>query len=115
MSSGLLTLTLSLISAVESNVGTILAHKVVRNPASIHFGDAAVGTYGMMPNTLKALHEANPDRAAPKLAKRILARNTANIRGYLAPSSPCPFITAVVLWKQGPNATIHAYTWNRPS
>jgi len=109
----MLKLTLTLIAALESNFGTILAHPEVK--AGIHAGTSAVGVYGMMPATMRDLGEADDQVAAKKLAKRILERNKAYITGYLAPMSPCPFITAVVLWERGPRHRITPETWKTKS
>lgn len=111
--SDLLSTTLLIIAALESNSGTLLAHEPVRNPASIHYGEAAIGPYGMMPKTLQELREGDPTRAAKKLATAILARNSTNIRGYIAPPSPCPLLTAVILWEHGPRKRINVSTWEK--
>lgn len=111
--SNLLTITLSLVSALESNSGTNVKHLTVRSPSSIHYGEAAIGDYGMMPKTLQELKTADAKEGARRLATRILKRNTTNVRGYLAPSSPCPFITAVVLWERGPRARLTADMWRK--
>ncbi len=115
MSNALLTVTLQIIAALESNSGTLLAHKPIRNPASIHYGDAAIGHYGIMPKTLKEMGTTDPHEGARRLATAILARNTTNIRGYLAPPSPCPLITAVILWEHGPRKRVNVSTWSKPT
>jgi hypothetical protein len=40
------------ISKVESSEGTNKKHETIKNPKSIHYGHRAVGTYGLMPNTI---------------------------------------------------------------
>ncbi len=97
-------------SHVRLNYGyfTHFGLRVIRNPASIHDGDAAIGTYGMMPNTLKELREADPNKAARKLATAILER----IKGIVG--GPCPYMAAVILWERGPRARVDVGAWRRP-
>ena len=93
-------LTLTLIAAVESNSGTNLAHKVIRSPASIHYGEAAVGRYGLMPATLRQLGTQDEERAAKRLIARIRAKQ----------GTRCPWVT-LIAWQYGPNHVIGARDW----
>jgi len=97
--------TLALVATLETNNGTLKNHEIVRNPASIHYGDAAQGTYGLMPKTLKSLgfSENQEKQAATKLA-RITLRNAKG----------CRIAAAVILWEQGHNIKkITAKHWQR--
>lgn len=103
----LIAATLALVASLESNNGKLTEHPVIHNPASIHFGHAAVGTYGLMPNTLKSLgfSEKQEEQAAKKLALITLR----NARG-------CRVKAAVVLWEQGHNIkNVTAKHWQRGS
>ncbi len=93
-------LTLSLIAAVESNSGTLLAHHPVRSPSSVQFGDSAIGRYGLMPNTLRLMHTTDPEIAAKRLLTRIR-------RHY---NTSCPWV-ALIAWERGYNRAIKASDW----
>ena len=105
MNPTLVAATLSLVAYLETNNGTLTAHPTIQNPASIHFGTAAVGRWGLMPNTLKSLgfSKHQEELAAKKLA-RITLHNT---RG-------CKVVAAVILWEQGHNIkNVTAKHWER--
>lgn len=43
-------------SSIESSKGQDIDHATIRSPDSIQAGDAAIGRYGIMPNTAKELY-----------------------------------------------------------
>lgn len=96
-----LNLTLTMIAVLESTNGKDVNHPVIRNPASIHYGESAQGTFGLMPKTIKEFG-GTEERAAVKLARYILARN-----------GNCPLQTAVVSWEQGQNIKVSTKHWHR--
>lgn len=93
--------TLSIILALESSGGTNLAHPVITNPRSMHYGTAAIGRFAMMPITLAELGTTDDEAGAKKLATAILRRN----------GHGCPLRTAVILWERGPNHTVKPQSW----
>ena len=57
------------IAFLESSEGQNLDHDQIRSPDSIHFGDTAVGKYGLMPNTIDQITKIAPrmNNASPEL------------------------------------------------
>lgn len=99
----LIAMTLTLVSALESSGGRNVRHELIRAPASIHYGTAALGEFGMMPKTLRLMHTDNPSVGATRYAEAALKR-----------SGGCPITAAVILWEQGLNARSEApATWRR--
>ena len=94
-------LTLSLVAALESQNGTLINHPVIRNPSSMHYGQAAQGVYGMMPKTT-AEFGGNVAEAPYTLARYILRRNGG-----------CPLKTAVIHWEQGQNIKATPEHWRK--
>lgn len=93
MDAGLLTLTLALISAVESNCGKNVVHTTIRDPASVHLGQAAQGRFALMPATMRLMRTGDPELAA----LRYVATLTRPGR------SACPLDT-LRAWERGPGA-----------
>lgn len=51
------------LAAVESSGGLNTNHATITNPQSVHYGDAAIGNFGLMPNTAQAQVGIDPDLA----------------------------------------------------
>ncbi len=89
------------IRGVESNHGKDLDHRTISSIDSIHFGDAAIGYYAVMPNTLDYL-KANQDKFKSNLhyQKAVAGRYALKV---LQAADGC-VLTASILWMRGPAA-----------
>lgn len=89
------------ISAVESNNGKNLDHKVITRVSSPQFGDSAIGSWGLMPNTIKMLKkDLNKFKTDKKYEKKVAEIYALKI---LQAAGGCP-LKASVLWLKGPLA-----------
>jgi len=57
------------IAMLESSGGKDMAHDEIQSPNSIHSGDSAYGTFGLMPNTIEQITKVSPRMgiASPEL------------------------------------------------
>lgn len=102
------------IQGVESNHGKNINHPEITNPKSIHYGDRAIGKFGIMPNTVKLLDRspASVDRFKTdidfkfKLAEKYALQVLQAARG-------CP-LDASILWLRGPGAKIRESDYKTP-
>ncbi len=102
------------IQGVESNHGKNINHPTIVNEKSMHYGDTAIGLFGLMPNTVKLL-DRNPSALSKfkndKLYERKLAKKYA--LKVLQSARGCP-LKASILWEKGPAAKILPSDYKTP-
>ena len=92
---------LFVISGIESNYGADLNHRTIASESSIHFGEAAIGLYALMPNTIRMLKK-DPNRLKidSGYEKQVAQSYALKI---LKVAKGCP-LRASILWLKGPNS-----------
>lgn len=91
------------IQGVESDHGKKLNHPIITNPKSIHFGDSAIGRFGLMPNTILEMKGDVERFKIDKNYKFKLSKKYA--LKVLKVAKGCP-LDASILWLRGPAARI---------
>ena len=99
------------IQGVESNHGTMLNHEQITNPKSIHYGDRALSSFGIMPNTIK-MHKKDPERFKTdlKYQRKVAKIHTIKV---LQKTRGCP-LTASILWLKGRNYKVKPADYQTP-
>ena len=99
------------IQAVESNNGKQLNHVVFTNVNSIHFGDSAIGRFGLVPNTIRLLGK-DPElvKISPKYELEVAKLYAIRV---LSKAKGCP-LKASILWLRGPAATPRPQDYQSP-
>lgn len=70
-----------IIKQIESSGGKNFDHKEIES--GIHEGDKAIGSYGLMPNTVDEMLVRNPIPYSPKEIKKIKTMDAARKKAYL--------------------------------
>ncbi len=89
------------IAGVESDYGHNINHRTIASENSIHFGDSAIGLFGLMPNTIKLLKK-DPIRVKLDLNYQKQVAWSYAIK-VLSAAQGCP-LRASILWLRGPGA-----------
>lgn len=88
------------IQGVESNHGRNINHRTIANETSMHFGDAAIGPWAVMPKTVLSLKkDLFKFKTNPIYQKQVVKLYALYI---LRAAKGCP-LTASILWLRGPN------------
>lgn len=100
------------IQGVESNHGRDLAHRTITSESSMHFGDTAIGSYAVMPNTILML-KRDPERFKQDPIYEIKVVKQYALK-LLVKAQGCPTL-ASILWLRGPGLkpTVLDYTSTR--